>query len=179
VVAALLVVGGITVVRMAAEARRDREAQEGETGCDPSGDPADTRNLCLYPSRPGREPTDHEAEVGHGVRLAGYTATLDGGFINELVLDDQLGIRVRIQNRDSQVQPYGPLDWKIQTTDGRLVTPAQNEREDALRSGELDRGESVEGTLVFDLEPGTYYVLYRPDLFNRARGVWRVEVTGE
>src|SRR5262245_6114888 len=117
--AGLLVVGGITVVRMAAEARNDHDAQEGATGCDPSDDPQDTRSLCLYPSRPGREPTDHEAELGHGVRLAGYTATVDAGFINELVLDDQLGIRVHIQNRDDQVQPYGPLDWKIETTDGR------------------------------------------------------------
>jgi hypothetical protein len=176
VVLGLVVAGGIEVVRMAADARNDRDAEEDKSNCDPSDDPEDTRNLCFYPERDGREPTDHEAELGDGVRLAGYTATVEEGFVNELVLDDQLGVRVRIQNRDPLTQPYGPLDWKIQTEDGRIVTPTQNEREDALGSGQLDRGESIEGTLVFDLDPGTYYVLYRPDLFNRARGIWRVQV---
>lgn len=167
---------GVLVVRMAADARDERDEHAGADGCDPSDEPGDTRSLCLYPGRDGREPTDHEAELGRGVRLAGYTATVEAGFINELVLDDQLGIRVHVVNRDERIQPYGPLDWKVQTEEGRIVTPAQNEREDALGSGQLDRGEAIEGTLVFDLEPGTYYVLYRPDLFNRARGVWRIDV---
>ena len=173
---AAVVAGGLVVVRLAADARVERDEEAGATGCDPSDDPADTRNLCLYPERDSRESTDHESELGHDVRLAGYTATVREGFVNELVLDDQLGIRVRIVNRDDGVQPYGPLDWKIQTEQGRIVTPTQNEREDALGSGELDQDEEIEGTLVFDLEPGTYYVLYRPDLFNRARGVWRLDV---
>jgi hypothetical protein len=174
-----LVAGGFALARLASDARADREESQDTDGCDPSPEPEDTRNLCLYPDRDDRQPDDHEARPGDGVRIAGYTATVRSAFVHELVLDDQLGIAVEIRNRDERTQPFGPLDWKIQTRDGSTVTPTQNERDDALGTGELDQGEAVEGTLLFELEPGTYYVLYRPDLFNQARGVWEIEVLAD
>jgi hypothetical protein len=168
-----LVAGGVALARAASNARDDRAEERGST-CDPSDDPDDTRNRCLYPDRPDQQPDDHEAEVGHAVRLAGYTTTVEAGFMHELVLADQLGIRVTIENRDGEPQPYGPNDFKVQARDGSLVTSVVNERDDALGTGELDQGESVTGTILFELPPGTYDVIYRPDLFNRGRGVWRI-----
>jgi hypothetical protein len=167
---------GISVLAHAAGDARDDRAEADAARCDPSDDPDDTRNLCLYPDRPDREPDDHEAEVGQAVRFAGYTATLEAGFMHELVLADQLGIRVHITNRDAEPQPYGPHDWKVVTGDGSVVEAVVNERDDALRDGELDQGESVRGTILYELDPGTYDVIYRPDVFNQARGVWRVTV---
>lgn len=175
----LAIAGIAAVARMASDAREERAREEAEfVACDDdrSGGEGDTRNLCLYPDRPDRQSDDHEAEVGSAVRLAGLTASLDEGFMHQLVLADQLTIRVTIHNRDDRPKTYGSTDWKVLDAGGNPVTPVNSEREDALRTGELDAGETVTGTIAYDLPAGAYYVVYRPEAINQARGIWRVDV---
>jgi hypothetical protein len=180
-VAVVLVALGATgfgvymLVDTAANARDERARRDAEAGCRPTDDPDSTRNQCLYPDRADRSRNDHEAHPGDAVRLAGYTATLEEASMHLLVLGDQLTLRVSVTNRSDRNRPYGPLDWKVQV-DGRAVNPATNERDDALRAGELAPGETVSGTITYDLPRGSYHVLYRPDFFNSARGVWRIDV---
>jgi hypothetical protein len=172
-----LVAGAVAgLVHLASTARETAASSEVRAACDPSDDPADTRNLCLYPDRADIQPDDHEAVVGAAVRMSGYTATLDEAFMNELILEDQLTLRITIANRDDGAQPYGPLDWKVQTDDGRTLTPSLNVRDDVLLAGELEPGDAATGTITYDLPPGDYYVVFRPDILNEARGVWRIEV---
>lgn len=169
-----LIVGGLALAEWARDARDERAAAQTEGPCDPSDDPTDTRSTCLYPDRDDQQPEDHEAAVGDSVRIAGYTATLDDAFMNELVLEDQLTLQVTVHNRESKPQPFGPLDWKIEDITGALVNPSVNEREDALVAGELDPDERITGTITYDLPAGTYFVIFRPDLFNQGRGIYRV-----
>jgi hypothetical protein len=188
VLAALVVVGLVaagvaTIVRLASDARDQRAREEAEflacrddgTGAPAVGD-GDTRNLCLYPDRPDRQPDDHEAELGASVRLAGLTATLEEGFMHELVLADQLTLRVTIHNRDDRPKTFGSTDWRVLDRRGTPISPTRSEREDALGTGELSPGTTVTGTIAYDLPAGTYYVVYRPEAVNQARGIWQVEV---
>jgi hypothetical protein len=34
----------------------------------------------------------------------------------------------------------------------------------------------VTGDVAFDVAPGTYFVIWKPDPFDAARGVWQVTV---
>jgi hypothetical protein len=184
----LVAVGVATIVRMASDARDERAREEAEfVACDePATTPGDappdeaadgdTRNLCLYPERPDRQPDDHEAALGASVRLAGLTATLHEGFMHQLVLADQLTLRVTIENRDDRPKTYGSTDWRVLDEDGIPVNPTRSEREDALGTGNLESGETVTGTIAYDLPAGTYYVVYRPEAVNQARGIWQIDV---
>lgn len=151
------------------------EASDDDSGESESSDNGDTRNTDLYPDRPDQQSDDHEAQVGGSVRLAGYTATVNGASINTTPLDDQIVvIDVSIENRDDEAQPYNTFDWKIQTPNGQVLDPTF--MGDNLGSGDLVSGGSVEGQVSFEVGPGTYYVIYKPDAFNSARGIWQITV---
>lgn len=36
-------------------------------------------------------------------------------------------------------------------------------------------GGTVNGTVGFEVEAGTYFGIYKPDPFTAARGIWQVE----
>ncbi|MDY7104052.1 MAG: DUF4352 domain-containing protein [Actinomycetota bacterium] len=151
-------------------------AEDGASECDP--DPADTANLCLYPERDDRRRTDHEAELGTGVRIGGIeaaatgarTATNDAG--EEVVVVD-----VDLRDLDAADHTYNLFDWHLLTTDGEVVEPFGVPPADAaeLSSGELTRGETVSGTITFESRPGPFYVVYQPRLIEDGRGIWQVE----
>jgi hypothetical protein len=137
-------------------------------------DDTDTRNLDLYPDRPDRQDQDHEAAVGDSVRLVGYTATVTGAeIVNDPVWGEQLHVSVTVENRDDRAQPYNTFDWRIQDASGRVVDPTIG---DNIGSGDLVEGGTVSGTVAFDAGPGTYFVIYKPDPFNAARGIWQIDV---
>lgn len=137
----------------------------------------DTRNVALYPDRPDRHAEDHEARVGEPVRLAGYTATVTGAELATDAFGDRvLVVHVTVENRDERAQPYNVFDWRIQDAAGRVLDPTVSTRDDDLGSGDLVSGGRVSGTVAFDVGPGTYYVIYKPKLFDAARGVWQVTV---
>jgi len=148
----------------------------GTVSCQAGDGVEDTRNLCLYPERPDRQDDDHEAELGAPVRLAGYTAALVEARIEDQFDDPGVVVGVRVENRDDEAQAYNLFHWRIQTTNGQVLDPTINLRDDSLGSGDLVPGGSVTGSIAFDVGPGEYFVIYKPDPFNAARGIWRIEV---
>ncbi len=141
----------------------------------PAAEPTDTRNLDLYPDRSDRQDQDHEAEVGGSVRLAGYTATVAAAeLVTDEVFGEELVVDVEIENRDAGAQPYNLFHWRLQTAGGEVLDPLGIQSD--LGSGDLVGGGSTSGRVAFDVGPGTYYVIYKPDPFNAARGIWRVTV---
>lgn len=155
-------------------AASDSAAEADAAEADEEADPTDTSDLDLYPDRPDRQELDHEAAVGDSVRLAGYTATVDGAeIVNDPVWGEQLHVSVTVENRDDRAQPYNTFDWRIQDASGRVVDPTVG---DNIGSGDLVEGGTVSGTVAFDAGPGTYFVIYKPDPFNAARGIWQIEV---
>ncbi len=159
-----------------ADAVADR-GSEGGLDCQAGDGVDDTRNLCLYPDRPDRRADDHEAEVGESVRLSGYTATLEDAEIErDGLIGDHLRVGVALANRDDHAQPYEAWQIGLQTADGVVLDPVLNPHEDRIPGGELIPGGEVEGSVVFDVGPGTYYLVFDPDLVGKARGIWRIDV---
>lgn len=152
------------------------EGPSDDSGESESSDDGNTKNTDLYPDRPDQQSDDHEAQVGNAVRLAGYTATVHGASMQTTPFSDGqiVVIDVSIENRDDGAQPYNTFDWRIQTPNGQVLDPTFIG--DNLGSGDLVTGGSVEGQVSFEVEPGTYYVIYKPDAFNAARGIWQITV---
>lgn len=187
------IVGGLVLVVIVAAlastgtdddtaATGDPEEQQEADATEPTENgrsDGDTRDLSLYPDRPDRQDDDHEARVGESVRLAGYTATVTSAEyapeLSDFEDDGYLVTHVEIVNRDDEAQPYNVFDWQLLTPAGQVVDPTITSR-DQLGSGQLVEGGSVEGDVIFEVgdASGTYYVLYKPDAFNAARGVWGV-----
>lgn len=138
----------------------------------------DTKRQGLYPERPDLQGEDHEAALGDCVRIAGLTAFVDAAAIVDGDLGGpQLVITVTERNRDDTAKPYNLFDWRIQTPEGQVLDPTIPWSTDQdLGSGDLVPGGSVTGDVAFDVGPGTYFVIWKPDLFDAARGVWQVTV---
>lgn len=167
----------IVVVAIASAVGDDEDEPTVAAGTETEAvDDTDTRSLELYPDRPDRQDQDHEASVGDTVRLAGYTATVTAAEITSTPLGEQLTVFVEVENRDDSAQPYNLFDWRLQDEAGRVVDPTINLRDDDLGSGDLVEGGTASGTVAFDVGAGSYYVIYKPDPFNAARGIWQVGV---
>jgi hypothetical protein len=144
--------------------------------CPPIGE--DTRTQCLYPDRPDSQSQDHEQLVGGSVRLAGYTATVHRVGWGEWLGQRCVLVEVTVENRDSGAQSFNMFDWKVQTDGGQVLnTSVCGFGQDSnIGSGSLVQGGSVTGTVGFDIGPGVHYVIFKPDAFNAARGVWQIVV---
>jgi hypothetical protein len=61
----------------------------------------------------------------------------------------------------------------LQTPDGVAIPPANA---DLSTSGSLGGGQQLEGKVAFLVgeRSGDFFVLYRPDVFDKGRGVWKV-----
>ncbi|MCB0963966.1 MAG: DUF4352 domain-containing protein [Acidimicrobiales bacterium] len=138
----------------------------------------DTERQGLFPDRPDVQGSDHEAELGDCVRLAGYTTFVEGASVVPQEFGDPvLVVNVRIQNRDDSAQSYNTFDWSLLTPGGTVIDPTFTLDDSSLDSGDLVNGGEVAGNVAFDAtDPGVYYVIYKPDPFNDVRGIWKVEI---
>jgi hypothetical protein len=82
---------------------------------------------------------------------------------------------VTIANRDDRAQAYNLFDWKLQTPAGQVIDPTFNTDNGMLGSGDLVKGGSVTGTTTFKVggEKGEFYIIYKPDSFDSAPGIWK------
>lgn len=124
---------------------------------------------------------DQEVAIGQSAKLSGYTATVQkAGFqqsLSEFEDNGYLVADVTIANRDDKSQPYNVFDWKLQTPNGQVIDPTITST-DQLGSGDLVKGGSVSGKVIFEIAggKGDFYVIYKPDPFDAARGIWKVTV---
>jgi len=132
----------------------------------------------LYPGRPDSQKEDQELPIGGDARVSGYTATVTATkFVQQFSMFEKEGYvvaDVKILNRDTKTQPYNVFDWKLQTPGGRVIDPTFA-GENSLGSGDLVPGGSVTGTVTFPRgkEAGAFYIIYKPDFFDAARGIWK------
>lgn len=84
---------------------------------------------------------------------------------------------VIVANRDDSAQPYNVFDWKLQTPNGQVIDPTFTS-EKQLGSGDLVRGGSASGKVIWEVgaAKGEFFIIYKPDAFDAARGIWRVTV---
>ncbi|MCZ7525315.1 MAG: DUF4352 domain-containing protein [Acidimicrobiia bacterium] len=180
------VIVGLAVLAAVGERRSERDPATGPTAPGavvPEADrPGDDPNPgALYPGRPGSQAEDQERAVGEPVRLAGYTATVRASSLLPTFVpaEDRTWVRVDVSllNRDDRKQAYHPWQWQLQTPSGVVHNPRAY-LGPMLGSGELLPGSSVEGAVYFEIgaERGDCYVLFKPELLDAARGVWRIVV---
>ncbi len=161
-VVALLGIGVALALAFLADKTSDSITQVREALATPSTvDPAD----------PDGRPEDQVVDVGDDVRISGYSATLVSARFGEA--DPVLLVGFAIENRDDRAQPYNFADVRLQLPNGTVV-PTQSV--DATTAGSLAAGERRQAMLSFatgSLE-GDFFVIYRPDAFDEARGVWPI-----
>lgn len=127
----------------------------------------------LYPDRANQYREDQERRIGEAAMLGGYTAT-----VTDAVLDDDgrvMQVSVEVTNRDDEPQRVDGTHWtlvnpRIQTIEASAAT---------FPMDELDGGETVTATVSFGVEPGetgAFYVQYKPEALDAARGIWQVTV---
>lgn len=132
------------------------------------------------PSRPDAQKEDQEVPIGQSVRISGYTATVTkAGFQQEISQFEDEGymvVDVTIANRDDKAQPYNTFHWKLQTPNGQVVDPAIVGNQ--LGAGDLVAGGNVTGKVIFEVgsSKGDFFVIYKPDAFDAARGIWKVTI---
>jgi hypothetical protein len=132
--------------------------------------------------RADRQREDQEVAVGGSVRLSGYTATVVAAMfqptLSEFEEQGYLVADVSVENRDDEAQPYNTFDWKLQTPNGQVIDPTFTSA-NQLGSGDLVKGGTVSGRVVWEIgaTKGDFFVIYKPDVFDAARGIWKVTLS--
>ncbi len=176
---AFLIVGGIAIVLFVGFVILAVTVFNRAT--DELGDAIDAETAPFDPDRPDAQEEDQQAQLGGSVQLAGYTATVNSAEyraqISDFETDGYLVANVTIENRDDRSQSYNTFDWKLQTPNGQVIDPTFV-TEEQLGSGDLVEGGSVSGDVVWEVGDvkGRYFLIYKPDPFNAARGIWGVTI---
>lgn len=140
-------------------------------GCGDDGG-SDHNPGALFPERANQYAEDQEREIGAAARLGGYTTTVTGATVDGV---GTVRVEVEVTNRDEGPQRVDGTQWT-------LVNPRVQTLEATgadFRSTELAGGETVRATVTFTVdpeEPGTYYIQYKPEALDAARGIWALEV---
>ena len=126
----------------------------------------------LFPDRANQYREDQERAVGDAARLSGYTTTVTAVSYDG---DGTVTVSVRVENRDDDPQPVSGRDWRLVSPDVTTYEPVSS----TLPAGEVG-ATPVTGEVVFEVDPqdgpGDFYVEYKPDALDAARGVWRLTV---
>jgi hypothetical protein len=131
--------------------------------------------------RADRQREDQEVPIGQSVRVSGYTATVTAATfrptISQFESDGYLVADVTVANRDDRAQPYNVFHWKLQTPGGQVIDPTFTS-EKQLGSGDLVQGGTASGKVVWEIgaAKGQFVIIYKPDPFDAARGIWKVTV---
>jgi hypothetical protein len=124
---------------------------------------------------PGKQAEDHVADAAGRIRLSGFTVTVPkweksteefGG--RKLVCGT-----VSLLNRDSRAQRYSEFDWRVQSPNGDVKNVTIT-MQDTLGTGDLISNGTKAGRVCFEDPgvPGQYVAIWKPDVFNAARGIW-------
>jgi hypothetical protein len=128
-------------------------------------------------SNPDARDDDHVLALGASVDISGFTATVRSAEFTEggegLAPGNYLAVQVSVENRDHDAQTPIGVAWQLQQPDGSVVFPVSM---DGLLNASMDGGATVDGRIVFPVtgDEGNWFVLYRPDPIDQARGVWPV-----
>lgn len=135
----------------------------------------------MFPDRVDQQPNDIEAQVGEPISVGGYSATVTSlehmESINDFESEGYLVADVELTNDSDRAQPYNTFDWRVQTPNGQVLDAALV-GEEQLGSGDLVQGGNVSGQVYFEVGQdisGEYYVIYKPNAFDDARGIWGKE----
>lgn len=135
---------------------------------------ADRNPGVLYPDRANQYREDQERRIGESVMLGGYSAT-----VTDADLDDEGGsirVTLEISNSDEDSQLVDASQWtlvnpRVQTIEATMATfPATQLAGDGTLSAEVSFA-------VDPGEPGDYYIQFKPEALDAARGIWQLTIS--
>lgn len=155
----------------------------------------------LFPDRPDTQPQDQERRIGESATIDGLRATvMEVGVEDPRSLGttgpggkgETLVVRVTVENISGQPREVfnaeKSLGWRIQVPDGRVqeqrfyLLPGEQE---GLTRPEWDNPELAGGGVVqtrvlfnTDNAKGDFYIIWKPNASDAARGVWKVTISG-
>lgn len=179
-----LVFVGLVVIAAVASSSGDKSKESDDVAAGGSATtaapaPASAR---LFPGRVDAQKEDQERNIGEAARLSGYTGTVTAASfrqsLSDFEKDGYIELAVTIENRDTKAQSYNTFDWKLQTPGGQVIDPTFTSSDEAMKSGDLVQGGSVSGKIFFEVktQKGDFYIIYKPDQFDAARGIWKFTV---
>jgi hypothetical protein len=139
----------------------------------------------LYPGRADAQREDQERAIGGAAEVNDVAATVKtGGFqqsIGEFQDAGYIVADVELRNVGSDTRPYNILDWRLQTPSGQVKDfgfEGFTGEGNTLESGDIVGGGSVSGKVIFDVgsTKGDYYLIWKPDPYDAARGIWKVTI---
>ena len=125
----------------------------------------------LYPDRANQYREDQERRIGEPAMIGGYTATvIEAGLDSE---STSVRVELEITNRDQEPQRVDAMQWtlvnpRVQTLGAVTAT---------FPTTELAGGATTTAVVWFAVDPretGEYYIQYKPEALDAARGIWRV-----
>lgn len=140
-------------------------------GCG-GGDSGDHNPGALYPDRANQYREDQERRIGEPAMLGGYTGTVtDAGLEPEG--SRMLTVTVEITNRDREPQRVDATQWTL--VNPRIQTIEATAAD--FPTVELAGGETTTATVSFAVDPGEagdYYIQFKPEILDAARGIWQI-----
>lgn len=125
----------------------------------------------LYPGRANQYREDQERRIGESVRIGGYTTTVT----DVRLVDGSVRVSFEITNRDEDPQRIDATQWTL--VNPRVQTLEATSADFPLT--ELPGGKTVTAEVSFAIDPdetGDYYIQYKPEILDAARGIWRYRV---
>lgn len=163
----------------ASTATTDTTAAVTTEATEAAGPEATTGPKAATTTRVDAQDEDHEATIGGpGVRFSGYTTTVAAASFRQSVSDFEddgyVVADVTIVNRDDKTQPFSIADWKLQTPGGQVLDVTFTSVDQLEAFGNLVQGGTVSGKVVWKVgaEKGPFVIIYKPDPFDAARGIW-------
>ena len=137
---------------------------------------ADHNPGALYPDRANQYREDQERHIGEPVEIGGYTATVTDARLDEA--SGSIRVDIEITNRDEQSQRVDGTHWtlvnpRVQTIEATTA---------AFPVNELTGGSTVSASVSYEVdadEAGDYYIQYKPEALDAARGIWQLTVSEE
>ena len=149
------------------------------------GDSPQTASSRLFAGRPDAQPEDQERNIAESAGIDGLEGTVKTAEFRQSLSDFEddgyLVVELSYVNHSGRTKPYNVFDWKLQRPNGAVENTWQSGSaftQDQLGSGDLVSGGSVHSKLVFKIggQKGDFYIIWKPDAFDAARGVWKVTV---
>lgn len=134
----------------------------------------------LFAGRVDAQPEDQERKTGEDAVINGVSARVVRAAFEQSVSDFEengyIVADVSLRNVGDETRPYNELDWQVQTPAGQVKDVGFTTAEGTIGSGDLVSGGMKDGKVVVEIgaEKGDFYLIWKPEPFDAARGIWKV-----
>lgn len=122
------------------------------------------------PPSPTPSPTPYISQGGIGQRIEGNGISLTASSVGREAQEGFIcmTVDVTLENSGHDVLSYSPSDFKVKDSQGSEYTIACVANDQALTSGELAKGSSVQGKVSFQIPPGAtgLFLVYQSPLVD-------------